>query len=82
MAAAHHIASAAHQVGDESQDLAGELFQRRNASAARLRRGAPAFVPALQPLYRRAHTDLKTFRRLATRRSCLHSFNNALPQVT
>jgi hypothetical protein len=28
--------------GNHSQDLGGELFQRRNASAARLRRGAPA----------------------------------------
>src|SRR5713226_7517568 len=46
---------------NQSQDLGRELFQRRNASAARLRRGAPPVAPALQPLYRRAHAHLETF---------------------
>ena len=34
-------------------NLERELFQRRNAPAARLRGGAPLLIPALQPLYRR-----------------------------
>src|SRR3954447_15675341 len=53
--------------GNESQDRAGELFQRRNASAAWLRRGAPALAPALQPLDRRTYAHLKSFGRLASR---------------
>jgi hypothetical protein len=48
----------------------------------RYRRGAPALAPALQPLYRRTHTHLKTFGRLASRRPCLHSFDNAFPQAS
>src|SRR5436309_3510120 len=65
--------------GNQSQDLGGELFQRRNASAAQLRRGAPPLAPALQPLDRRAHAHLETFGRLASRCACLHSFDNAFP---
>src|SRR5208282_2221231 len=42
--------------GNQSQNLGRELFQRRNASAARLRRGAAPLAPALQPLDRRART--------------------------
>ena len=52
--------------GNQSQNLGRELFQRRNASAARLRRGAPPLVPALQPLYRRA--TLTSKRSAASRR--------------
>src|SRR6266568_465211 len=67
---------------NQSQDLGRELFQRRNASAARLRRGAPPVAPALQPLYRRAHAHLETFGRLASRCARLHGFDNAFPYVT
>src|SRR5215216_5725770 len=67
--------------GDQSQDLAGERFQRRNASAARLRRGAPPLAPALQPLDRRAHAHLEPFGRLASRCAGLDSVDNAFPQV-
>src|SRR5665213_1889365 len=55
--------------------------QRRNASAARLRRGAPLLAPALQPLYRRRHAHLETFGRLASRRARLDGDDNASPQV-
>ena len=64
------------------QNLDRELFQRRNAPAARLRGGAPLLIPALQPLYRRRHADLETLCCLASRRTGLHSCDNALPQVT
>jgi len=69
-------------LGNQIQNLGREFFQRRNAPPARPRGGAPLFTPALQPLYRRRHADLKTFRRLASRRTGLHRGNNALPQVT
>src|SRR5262245_15936757 len=69
-------------LGNQIQNLGRELFQRRDAPAARLRGGGPLFTPALQPLYRRRHADLETFRRLASRRAGLHSCDNARPQVT
>src|SRR5437899_2115959 len=68
--------------GNQSQYLRRKLFQRRNAASARLRRGAPALVPALQPSDRRARADLETLARLAPRRPCLHGFDHAFPQVT
>src|SRR5712691_7159629 len=58
------------------------LLQRRNASSAWLRRGAPALVPALQPSDRRTRTDLETLARLAPRRPCLHGFDHTFPQIT
>src|SRR5271167_3747786 len=67
---------------NQGQDLAGKLFERRSAAAARLRRGAPCVAPALYPLYRRAHAYLETFGCLVARRSRLHRFDNAFPQVT
>src|SRR5271157_582553 len=67
---------------NQSQNFGGELFQRRNTAAARLRRGALSFTPALQPFDRRAHAYLETFGRLAPRCACLHSFDNAFPQIT
>src|SRR5262252_6018125 len=69
-------------LGNQIQNLGRELFQRRDAPAARLRGGGPLFTPALQPLYYRRHADLETFRRLASRRAGLHSCDNARPQVT
>src|ERR1700720_1446284 len=69
-------------LGDQIQNLDRELLQRRNAPAARLRGGAPLLIPALQPLYRRRHADLETLCCLASRRTGLHSCDNALPQVT
>ena len=67
--------------GNQSQYLCRNLFQRRNASSARLRRGAPALLPALQPSYRRARTDHETFTRPAARRSCFHGFDHTFPQI-
>ena len=65
-----------------SQDLGRKLFERRNASATRLRRGAVMVAPALQPLDCRCYAHLKTFGRLAPRRACSHSLDNAFPQIT
>ena len=59
-----------------------KLFQWRNASSTRLRHSALAFVPALQPLYRRTHAHLETFSRLAPRRTAFNSFDYAFPQIT
>jgi hypothetical protein len=66
---------------NQSQDLGGELFERRSASAARLRRGAPPLAPALQPLA--AELTLTSKRSAASRRDALVStgFENAFPQV-
>src|ERR1043166_4733859 len=70
-------------LSDESQYHRGMLVQRRYASSARLRRGAPSLVPALQPFDPRARTDAETLRSLAPRRPLvLDGFNHALPQVT
>ncbi len=68
--------------GDQLQNLSGELFQRRNASAARPRRGAPLFTPALQPLDRRRHAHRKLFGRLAPRRADIHRRDEANSQAT
>src|SRR6266545_4465086 len=59
-----------------------QVCSRFYQGQVRLRGGGPLFTPALQPLYRRRHADLETFRRLASRRAGLHSCDNALPQVT
>ena len=69
-------------VGNQIKYLLRKLFQRRNASSTRLRRSALAFLPALQPLYRRTHAHLETFSRLASRRTAFNSFDYAFPQVT
>src|ERR1700757_3377826 len=69
-------------LSNHSQDLGRELFERRNAPAARLRRGAVIIAPALQPLDRRGYAHLKTFGRLAPRCARSHGFDNAYPQVT
>src|ERR1700746_2364979 len=69
-------------LSNHSQDLGRELFKRRNAPAARLRRGAVIIAPALQPLDRRGYAHLKTFGRLAPRCARSHGFDNAYPQVT
>src|ERR1700730_12185352 len=58
--------------GNQSQYLLRVLLQGRNASSAGFRRSAPAFVPALHPLYRRTHAHPEMFGRLAPRRSRLH----------
>src|SRR5215831_12256271 len=68
-------------LGHQSQYLFGMLFQRRNASSARLRRATPALHPALQPSHRRTRINTKTFSRLPPRRSCFHCFNHTLAQV-
>src|ERR1700692_2958524 len=69
-------------LGDQIEYLLRKRLQRRNASSTRLRRSALAFVPALQPLYRRTHAHLETFSRLAPRRTAFNSFDYAFPQIT
>src|SRR5262252_6790996 len=58
--------------GNESQYRLLVRFQRRHASSARLRLGAPALAPALQPFDRRTCTNVETLGRL-TSRGALHS---------
>src|SRR5216684_1367038 len=68
---------------NQSQYLLHVRFQRRHTSSARLRRGTPALVPALQPFDRRTHADIETLRCLAPRRALdLHGFDHPFPQVT
>src|ERR1700726_435734 len=70
-------------LSDEPQYCRRMFFQRRDASSARLRRGAPSLVPALQPFDPRTRTDAETLRSLTPRRPLLlDGFNHALPQVT
>src|SRR5882757_9136700 len=69
-------------LGIQIEYLLRKLFQWRNASSTRLRHSALAFVPALQPLYRRTHAHLETFSRLAPRRTAFNSFDYAFPQIT
>jgi putative ABC transport system substrate-binding protein len=54
----------------------------RNAAAARLRRGAPSFIPALHPLDDRTHTHAKMLGRFMPRCACFNHVDNALTQVT
>src|SRR6516164_4694901 len=58
-------------LADQSQDLVRVVLQRRSAPAAGLGRPAALPFPRLEPLDRRAGTDLKTFRRLTPRGSLL-----------
>src|SRR6516164_8698621 len=64
-------------LGNHSQDLGRKLLERRNASAARLRRGAVMVAPALQPLDCRCYANLKTFGRLTPRCARSHRLDNA-----
>src|SRR5713101_7126556 len=64
---------------NQSQYPRRERFQRRNAPSARLRRGAPALVPALQPFHGRTHTHLEAVGRFAPRRPHFHRFDHAFP---
>src|SRR5262249_39787548 len=66
-------------LSDQSQYYRRILFHRRDASSARLRRGAPDLVPALQPFDPRTRTDPETLRSLTPRRPLvLDGFNHAL----
>jgi len=69
-------------LSNHSQNLGRELFEWRNASAARLRSGAIIVPPALHPLDRRCYAHLEAFGRLAPRRARSHGLDNAFPQVT
>src|SRR5215475_10165999 len=69
-------------LSNHSQNLGCELFEWRNASAARLRSGAVIVPPALHPLDRRCRAHLEAFGRLAPRRARSHGLDNAFPQVT
>ena len=66
-------------LGNQIEYLLRKLFQWRNASSTRLRHSALAFVPALQPLYRRTHAHLETFSRLAPRRTGLQRLRLRAP---
>src|SRR5712692_10587790 len=69
--------------GDEGQYPLRVRFQRRDASSARLRRGASAVVPALQPSDPRTRADAEALGRLAPRRSFhLHGLDHAFPKIT
>src|SRR5215475_15879122 len=69
-------------LSNHSQNLGCELFEWRNASAARLRSGAVIVPPALHPLDRRCRAHLEAFGRLAPRGARSHGLDNAFPQVT
>src|ERR1700757_1122551 len=69
-------------LSNHRQNLGRELFEWRNASAARLRSGAVIVPPALHPLDRRCYAHLEAFGRLAPRRARSHGLDNAFPQVT
>src|ERR1700747_3024480 len=69
-------------LSNHSQNLGCELFEWRNASAARLRSGAVIIPPALHPLDRRCCAHLEAFGRLAPRRARSHGLDNAFPQIT
>src|SRR6202795_674871 len=68
-------------LGNQIKYLLRKLFQRRNTSSTWFRRGALAFVPALQPLHRRTHAHLETVSRLAPRRTAFNSFDYAFSQI-
>src|SRR6202008_4647593 len=69
-------------LGNHSQNLGCKPLERRNASAARLRRSAVMVAPALQPLDCRCYAHLKTLCRLTPRCARSHRLDNAFPQVT
>jgi len=56
-------------LSNHRQNLGRELFEWRNASAARLRSGAVIVSPALHPLDRRCYAHLEAFGGLAPRRA-------------
>src|SRR5262245_18067470 len=58
------------------------LLQRRDASAPRFGRAAARLPKALDPDNRRAGTDLKLLRRLASRSSAFDLQNHALAHVS
>src|SRR4029077_1770073 len=66
---------------DQFQDLVRVVLQRRPPPAARLRLPPALLLPRLEPLDRRAGTDLKTFRRLAPRCSLFNRLDHTLPQI-
>ncbi len=76
------LQSQARLFGNQSHYPRRVLFQRRNASSARLRCRAPGLLPALQSPDRRVRADLKTLGRLAPRRFSFHRFGHLFPQVT
>src|SRR5262249_36034589 len=70
-------------LGDEFHYHRSMLLQRRYASSARLGRGAPNLVPALQPLDPRTRTDAETLGSLTPRRPLvLDGLTHPFPQVT
>src|ERR1700758_4472324 len=69
-------------LSNHRQNLGRELFEWRNASAARLPNGAVIVSPALHPLDRRCYAHLEAFGRLAPRRARSYGLDNAFPQVT
>jgi hypothetical protein len=57
-------------------------FQWRNATPARLRRGAPTLIPALHPLDCRTHTDPKMLGGFMPGCACFNHLDDALTQIT
>jgi hypothetical protein len=58
-------------LGNDRHYTVSQRFEGRNATTARLRRGAPAFTPALYP-FDHGHTDREMLGRLTSRRACLN----------
>jgi hypothetical protein len=58
------------------------VFEWRNTAAARLRRGAPTFIPALHPLDDRTHTHAKMLSGFMPGCACFNQLDKALTQVT
>ena len=69
-------------IGDYCQYPFRFVFERRNAAAARLRRGTPTFIPALHPFDDRTHTNSKMLGGFMPRSACFDHIDNALTQVT
>jgi hypothetical protein len=69
-------------IGNHRQYSFRLVFEWRSASAARLWRGAPTFVPALHPLDDRTHSNSKVLGGFMPRCACFNHLDNALTQVT
>ena len=69
-------------IGNHRQYSFRLVFEWRSASAARLWRGAPTFVPALHPLDDRAHSNSKVLGGFMPGRADFNHLDSALTQVT
>jgi hypothetical protein len=69
-------------MGNDRQHPVRLVFEWRNAATARLRLGAPTFIPALHPLDDRTHGNSKMLGGFMPRSACFNHIDNALTQVT